>query len=188
MNEIPSSDTPDLQARVQRLEDRAELDELIFRYAIAVDDCDLAGVVESFTEDGVFRRSGESYRGHDAIRDFFHGSMMRYTATLHVLQGSAFEFVSPERAIGLLSGRAELGVNGKVIVNSHRYRDEYARTADGWRIADRALSFMYVTEVTSYPAVWGDDLRIRWPGQQPQLADFPAKYAGYADWAGNPVG
>ena len=63
----------DMEARIRRLEDRAEIQNLHARYANAVDDRDLDVVADCFCEDGVFGRWGTDDRaeGREAVVQFY---------------------------------------------------------------------------------------------------------------------
>src|SRR5262245_22360863 len=48
----------DIEQRLRRLEDRAELEDLVLRYFVAADGDDAEGLAASFTADGSFSVSG----------------------------------------------------------------------------------------------------------------------------------
>jgi len=65
--------TPTLEARIRRLEDRTELGELIARYGLVMDNRDMGGMPDLFTED-VSIRSGDgvmNVAGRDAAIAMF---------------------------------------------------------------------------------------------------------------------
>ena len=47
-----------MEARLARLEDRAELQDLVVRYFLACDDDDLPGIAATFAANGSFSISG----------------------------------------------------------------------------------------------------------------------------------
>ena len=62
-----------LAARVRHLEDRAEIEELIARYAVAVDDRDFDTLTDMFTNDAIFH----NVRGIEQGRWRFHERKVR---------------------------------------------------------------------------------------------------------------
>ncbi|WP_016691768.1 nuclear transport factor 2 family protein [Rhodococcus rhodochrous] len=161
-----------LTHRLARLEDRARIQDLIAAYAIAVDDRDLDALVSMFTEGGEFVRSGVTSRGRDAIRAFYRGAMDRYVLTLHQPLSDLIS-LDGDHARGLLTGRAELALDGTLVLASYRYADEYVRRGEGWLFARRDLRFHYAVPVDELNDGICADERIRWPGTSPRLGDLP---------------
>jgi ketosteroid isomerase-like protein len=164
-----------LTHRLARLEDRARIQDLIAAYAIAVDDRDLDAVVSMFTEDGEFVRSGVTSRGRDAIRDFYRDAVDRYILTLHQPLSDLIS-LDGDHARGLLTGRAELALDGTLVLASYRYSDEYIRCGDDWLFTRRDLRFHYAVPVDELNDGICADERIRWPGTPPRLSDLPQEH------------
>src|SRR3954463_3648616 len=71
--------------RLARVEARLELQELLGRYALAVDDHDAGALADCFTEDGLFASpNSPAAVGRDAVGEFFRARFDRFGATLHV--------------------------------------------------------------------------------------------------------
>ena len=83
-----------LEARLRRLEDRAELTQLIARYAVAVDDRDLAAISALFTPDGMFRSKDcvMNARGNEAVLEQFRGRFRALKLSYHFSHDHIFEF------------------------------------------------------------------------------------------------
>jgi uncharacterized protein (TIGR02246 family) len=165
--------TDELTARVQWLEDRAELQELVARYSVARDDRDIAGLIGSFTPDAEFHRAGAVQRGREQITAFFRRSMDRYSTTLHTVHTQALDRVDADTVTGLVTGHAELALDGTLVVAAYRYDDRYRRHEGRWLIAYRSLTFMYAAPVEELATTFRDANRMRWPGQEPAPADWP---------------
>ncbi|WP_420749017.1 nuclear transport factor 2 family protein [Rhodococcus sp. O3] len=160
-----------LTRRIERLEDRARIQDLIAAYAIAVDDRDLEAVVSMFTEDGEFVRAGTASRGRDAIRSFYSEAMNRYSLTLHQPLSDQIS-LDGDRARGILTGRAELALDGTLVLASYRYADEYVRSDEAWLFARRDLRFLYAVPIDDMNDGVCATERIRWPGTPPRVGDF----------------
>lgn len=171
-----------LEGRIRRLEDRAALDELIGRYSIARDTRDLAGLIAFFAPDAEFHRAGAVVRGREELTAFFERSMARYSTTLHTVHTRNYDWVHDDEVRGLVTGHAELALDGTLVVAAYRYDDVYVRSGEEWLIKTRSLRFMYAAPVDELGMLWRDDQRIRWPGQAPQTADYPEKLASWTSW------
>ena len=67
---------------------------------------------------------------------------------------------------------AELAIDGDAVWVALRYLDEYARTASGWCFRERDVKMLYLMRLSELPTMMGDRLRKRWPGTDPEPADF----------------
>jgi ketosteroid isomerase-like protein len=155
------------------VQDRFDLQELIARYSIARDDRDIETLIGLFAENAIFERAGRTVEGRERIRDFFLASMSRYDLTTHTTHSQVLESVSETVVRGIVTGHAELVLEGKLVVASYRYADEYRRTQQGWRLGRRSLSFLYAMPIEELSTGFKDRYRIRWPNQAPALADYP---------------
>jgi ketosteroid isomerase-like protein len=171
------NDQPSLEARIRRLEDQAEIRQLVSRYCFVVDDRDLAGMADCFTADGRFRSADGvmDAQGRDAIIDQYHGRFAVLGPGIHVTHDHVVEFDDddPDRATGRVSCSAELVRFGRPMLVALRYEDEYRRDDDGrWRFADRLLLFFYYLDARDYVEGLGSPLRNR-AYADPAPADFP---------------
>lgn len=166
---------PPAEDRLLRLADRLDIYELLARYSMARDDCDLTALVATFTPDAEFERHGVISRGQAAIESFFRASFDRYDLTLHTVHLPVVEVLDPHTAAGLVNGHAELVLDTVPYLAAYRYTDSY-RKADGrWLFARRHLRFLYAVPAGSYHRSFRDLLRIQWPGGEPLPADYPER-------------
>lgn len=168
-----------LEARLRRLEDRAELAQLIARYGVAVDDRDLGAIAALFTPDGSFRsRDGVmNAQGIAAVLEQFRGRFRALKLSYHFSHDHIFEFGDdPDEATGLITAHAEVWRNGRALIGALRYQDRYRRHQGRWCFADRLLWFLYYLPVTEYASALGDTLRQRAYGDR-RPADFPESLA-----------
>jgi uncharacterized protein (TIGR02246 family) len=167
------SDPDTLRAQVRRLTDRAELQDLVNRYAMAVDDHDLAAVAGMYAADGCFARRGRVSTGRDQVLRSLEKSMRRYGPTIHTAHTLVITWDDDDHARGVATGHAELALRGDLILAAYRYRDQYRREADGWRFTRRELRFIYGTPAAELASALSGALRLRWPDEPATEADIP---------------
>lgn len=163
----------DLARRVARLESRIELDELITRYSIAVDDRDLDTVADLFASDAWFDSVGGRTTGRAALVEYYAGRLERYGPTYHIPHTQVVEFDGDDTAHGVVLAHAELSIDGETFVIAMRYYDEYVREDGRWRFRSRRLATLYAVPLTELPTSLADTLRKRWPGSAPEVAEWP---------------
>ena len=184
-----TSDDSNLAARVARLEARAEIGELVTRYAIACDEHDIPHLQSLFTEDAVFDSPNGMMRanGRREIIDMFcevlatRGPGYHWTHD-HIIR---FDRGSEEAASGLLLSHAETSRSGSHGISAMKYDDEYRREEGQWRFCKRSISFLYYVPVSEYDGVLTRKDRVvagdrRLAGDYPETLDawrdFDAKY------------
>ena len=181
-----STSSTTLEQRLRRLEDKQALHDLAHLYGFVMDERDLDGLSSLFTEDarlgsedGVF-----DAQGLETIAKTYQGRYDVLGATHHFVHSalSRFDDSDPDVAYGLVSGHAEVVRQGETMVVALRYHDVYRRTADGWRIAERVMGYMYYLPVTDYVATMKSDDRSLVYGD-PRPADWPSVLHGKdLDW------
>lgn len=175
-----------LEARIRLIEDRRAIDDVVLLYFLAMDERDLIGLPYIFTDDahlgsadGVFAANGL-----DEIHKTYEGRFAVLGPTFHFSHGVlvSFDESDPDRAHGVVAGHAEVVRNGTTMWVALRYEDVYRRTPDGWRIADRVMSYMYYAPAESYPEVMKQDNRNLCYGDE-RPADWPSALTGGSlDW------
>jgi ketosteroid isomerase-like protein len=167
------TDLAAIAAQLGRLTDRADLEDLVNRYAMAVDDHDLAAVAGMYTADGCFLRRGRTAAGRAEVLASLERSMRRYGPTIHTTHALVISWDDADNARGVATGHAELALRGELIVAAYRYRDHYRREPEGWRFRSRELRFIYGSPAAALPAAFASHLRLRWPDEPPAAADLP---------------
>ena len=179
--QVTSADTTsDLLTRIERLEARIAIRELVARYCFTVDERDIDGIAQCFTQDGVMRSVDGvmNAAGREAVIAQFHGRFAVLGPSNHYTHDHIIEFDegNPRAARGTLNTHAEVVRNGELLVASLRYQDRYALEEGQWRFAERALAFFYYARPADLPEVMRSTLRNRaYP--QPVVADYPERSA-----------
>jgi uncharacterized protein (TIGR02246 family) len=130
-----------IAARLQMLEDRAAIADLIARYGPLADAGDAAGVASLWADDGVYAVDGfPEARGHAAIAALIEGPVhreMMARGCAHLL-GPATITLAGDRATALCHS-VVLAKSGEgwapVRVAANRW--DLMRTSDGWRAIRR---------------------------------------------------
>jgi len=143
-----------LDRRIDRLEARAKIEELVCNYCIAYDDRDMDLMRSLMTEDVIFRSKDRTLdvRGADALTAMFQGMFMTRGPSCHWTTDRVLEFdeANPDRITGRLLGHAETTPNGVATIMSYRYDDVYRRISGEWKFAERELSLQYSIPVENY--------------------------------------
>jgi uncharacterized protein (TIGR02246 family) len=164
-----------LERRITRLEARAEIAELLSRYAFLLDDHEFDALGELFTPDARFGSPGSTHAGRDAIVANYRALGEVYPVTLHEARGFVLEFLDDDHAAGDVLGFSEQASGQHTVITSFRYTDEYVRLDRRWRFASRQVRTLYAmthAELAAGGLAW--ELRKRWPHRAPAAAELPA--------------
>jgi uncharacterized protein (TIGR02246 family) len=164
-----------LEQRIARLEARAEIAELLARYAFLIDDHDFEALGELFTPDARFGSPGSIHAGRENIVAYYRARGELYPVSLHEARGFVLQFADDEHARGQVQGFSEQASGQHTVVTSFRYSDEYARLDGRWRFASRQVRTLYaMTHAELAAGGLALPLRKRWPHRAPAPAELPA--------------
>ncbi|KAB1642617.1 nuclear transport factor 2 family protein [Gulosibacter chungangensis] len=170
------TDKLSLEQRIQRVEDRAEIQELGILYGFVMDERDDFGIRQIFTEDATLRSQDGVFaaNGIDEIVETYLGRFKRLGPTNHYSHGHVVRFrdEDPDSAFGLIASHAEVVRNGTAMQVALRYKDEYRRVDGKWRFSDRLMSYMYYLPVAEIPESLGDRNTVRAYGDE-RPAEWP---------------
>jgi SnoaL-like domain len=173
------------ERRLHRLEARFAIRELVARYGFVIDDRDLAGIGDCFTRQGSFRSKDGvlNARGRDAVIEQYRGRFAVLGPSNHFTHDQIVRFDDADdgHAWGTVNSHAEVVRNGESMLAAMRYADEYRIEDGAWRFADRYVSFFYYLNVTDYPKLLNDPLRMR-AYAQPAPADYPEQLASWREY------
>ena len=168
-----------LEARIERLEARSLIEDLVTRYGMAVDDRDIPAVGELFTEDGRFGHQDEAgVTGRDAIMAVYAERLRGQEYSYHFSHNHLVEHLGADEATGVVNAHAEMGYLGEVLLGAMRYHDRYRRIDGRWHFAERRMSFFYLMPAAELWAGNLTELRKQWPGR-PEAADLPQSLPSY---------
>ncbi|HTQ21920.1 nuclear transport factor 2 family protein [Mycobacterium sp.] len=130
-------------------EDRQDISDLLVRYATAIDrrEWPLLGTVFTDKCDVDYGVIG-TWQTADAVVEFMEQAHALAGYTLHRLSNIAIT-LDGDRAVArtYINGLIMAGDNKSGVNANGFYDDEIVRTADGWRIARRRFTTVYLTTV-----------------------------------------
>jgi ketosteroid isomerase-like protein len=135
------------------LPDRAEIDDVIARYAFAIDGRQWNDLGDVFASDAIMDFSvstGVIHEGVEQIIEFVRNAVGSLAATQHLMLTSQVWSTGPDTAEGRTHGTAHHVAAGaalpagpdQVFTVSYTYTDKFRRTSDGWRIEYRFLTLL----------------------------------------------
>ena len=117
-------------------------------YAFAVDTRQVDLFVNLFTEDGVIdlRPYGDRIVGKEALRKFREESPKKVAFSVHYLSNPHI-VVNGDTARGRFYWLAALEwvATGEAVWSSGYYQDKFVRTAEGWKIKEKVMTWFYRT-------------------------------------------
>lgn len=157
-----------VKERVKRLEDRFAIQDLVAAYCSAIDQRDLPRFLSLFTEDAVLRHRDGVMRldSRAAIEKYYTTRFAGYGFTFHYPHAVTVTFESPDEATGLVTGHAEMSVDGQMVLAAIRYTDHYRRIDNAWRFAERELAFGYYMKLSELGEGFKDALRKHYRGER----------------------
>lgn len=174
----------DIATRLDRVESRFAIMDLVSAYCMACDDRDNDQLRTLFTEDAEFRSQDGVMvaRGTQAIMEMYAGRFRALGVTNHWTHDHTvtFDDVQPDRAAGVVSGHAECYRNGQTLIGAMRYTDVYSRQKGVWKFSSRALAFLYYLPVQDYAEAMSGRMRQRAYGDR-RLADYPEALATWTE-------
>jgi ketosteroid isomerase-like protein len=175
----------DLEARIDRLESRALISELVAAYCKACDDRDVPLLESLFTEDAVVRSHDGvmTSEGRAAVMQMYKGRFDVLGISCHWTHDHILRFdpQDPDHATGEVFGHAEAHRNGQTLVAALRYADDYRRCDGTWKFSSRTLAFLYYVPVEDYSEALGGRLRQRAYGDK-RPADYPETFESWTGW------
>lgn len=137
-----TQDVSSLEGRIHRLESRAAIQRLLFRYCELVDRNEQDGVVGLFTDDAVFDYGlGRVQRGTEELRVLF-SNLDANEATSHHLSNLGVELSHDGRtasSTSTLYAFHRRRADGQEVHLWGRYIDDLVLTDVGWRLSHRRL-------------------------------------------------
>jgi uncharacterized protein (TIGR02246 family) len=132
-----------LEARIQRIDDRMAIEQLLMEYGRALDDRDFAAFAALFTEDGEWRGAQGSYRGRKEIQESMEKVFTAAAADIpkgknfHLLTNVIIDLQGDHATVSskfifykMNGAKPEAEVAG-------RYEDQLVRVGGAWKFKQR---------------------------------------------------
>ncbi|CAJ1499558.1 nuclear transport factor 2 family protein [[Mycobacterium] burgundiense] len=119
-----------------RTEDLIEIQQVLAKYAVTITQGDIEGLISVFTPDGTYSAFGETYtlsRFPVLVDAAPKGLFMTGTALVDLVEGA--DTASGTQPLCFIE-------HSKHDMRIGYYRDTYVRTAEGWRLQTRAMTFI----------------------------------------------
>lgn len=176
------ADLESILARLDRLESKEAIRELVTAYAVACDQQDMDWLMGLFTEDAEFGSANATMvsQGRSAISDMFvktfqiRGPSYHWTHDVTVTVDSN----NPDAAKGLVYSHAETSPDKVHSIAAMRYEDDYRRENGAWRFHKRKISFLYYVPMAEYEGVLSQKQRVLMGGERYE-ADYPESLAAW---------
>lgn len=131
--------------------DVVQLNQLAYRYAAAVDACDVALLQGVFTADGRLRsyhpgvdEPFADLTGPDQLAAIPNAMRGAHRHTMHQMTNHLVEIDDDAATGSVLCTARHLSLDGSHAINVMiRYVDRYARIGGAWKIADRQIRFLW---------------------------------------------
>jgi ketosteroid isomerase-like protein len=169
-------------ARLDRLESKEAIRELVTAYALACDQQDMAWLMSLFTEDAEFGSANATMvsQGRSAISDMFVNTFQIRGPSYHWTHDVTVTIdpCNADTATGLVYSHAETSPEAVHSIAAMRYEDAYRREGGQWKFAKRAISFLYYVPMTEYDGVLTRKDRVLMGGERYD-ADYPETLAAW---------
>lgn len=173
-----------LEARVDRLEARAAIQELVTNYAVACDEHDIPKLQGLFTEDAVFRSPSSFMQatGREAITSMFTDVLKTRGPGYHWTHDLIVKFgEDQDSATGVVYSHAETTPNGVVSIAAMKYKDKYRRECGAWYFSEREIHFFYYVPMREYIETLNREERL-YVGGEKGPADYPESLASWKEF------
>jgi len=165
----------ELEGRIDRLESRAAIQELITNYAVSCDEHDISKLQNLFTEDAVFKSPSSFLHatGREAITSMFIEVLKKRGPGYHWTHDLIVQFDGDQNvATGTVYSHAETTPEGVVSIAAMKYKDKYRRDSGVWYFSEREIHFFYYVPMQEYIDTLNSQERL-YAGKEKRSADYP---------------
>jgi uncharacterized protein (TIGR02246 family) len=177
---MPSSDTEllsEIRDRLDRLESRDEIRQLVSKYALALDMRDMDAMANLFVPDVAV---GRGRSGRQALRDWLDDTMRKqFTGTSHHVGTTIIEFADADNAVGIVYSKNEHETGDEWVIMQMMYFDAYARIDGRWFFRRRQPLYWYATDLNKPPI---GARKMRWPDREPYEGAFHDLFPSWAEF------
>lgn len=163
--------------RLERIEARDEIRQLISKYSLALDMRDMDALAGLFVPDV---RVGTGKTGREAFRAWIDETMRRqFDGTSHHVGTTIIELAGPDDAVGVVYSKNEHEAGPEWVIMQMMYYDRYRRVDGRWLFARRQPLYWYATDLNKPPI---GSRKMRWPGREPYEGSFHALFPSWKEY------
>jgi len=179
----PDAVQAEILARLDRLESRDEIRQLISKYSLALDMRDMDAMVNLFPADVAV---GGGLTGRSALKAWFTDTLRnQFDGTSHHVGTQIIEFTDPDHAVGIVYSKNEHETGAEWVIMQMMYYDRYERIDHRWFFRRRKPLYWYATDLNKPPI---GSRKMRWPGREPYEGAFHELFPSWKEfWASEPV-
>ncbi|MBO0730325.1 MAG: nuclear transport factor 2 family protein [Acidimicrobiaceae bacterium] len=140
-----------VEERLDRMESLAAIQQLAYRYGVAIDSRDMDMMVDLFVPDV---RVGRDEQGREALKRWYTKTMRRSKATCHFVGNHVIDFDDADHARGIVYCHDELEQPGGAewIQGQLQYWDMYRRVEGEWYFERRRFHRLYIVDWLTRPS------------------------------------
>jgi len=162
----------EIEMRIDRLESREAIRNLVARYAVLIDARDLDALTELFVDDV---RVSRTERGHAAMKALIDSLVCQFTTSVHFVGAQTLDFIDADHAEGIVYCKAEHEYGDEWIIMAIQYWDRYERRKGRWLFTGRQIKHWYATDLNDRPV---GPSKTRWPVSGPET--LPGAYESWS--------
>ena len=175
----------DILNRIEVLESKDAIRELVSNYAESCDRQDLQALEKIFTEDAEFDSPNGSLKskGRQAILDMYHEVFLSRGPSFHWTHDVSIKINSNDKdlADGTVYSHAETTRDGIASLAAMRYDDQYSKKEGSWKFLKRTINFFYYVKTEDYLESLSDPMRVSM-GEEKIPADIPESIPAWVDF------
>jgi hypothetical protein len=136
--------------RLDRMESLAEIRQLPYRYAVALDSRNIDDLVALFVPEV---RVGRDEYGRAALKRWFDGAMKPIRTSIHFIGNHVVDFDDADHARGIVYCRDQLErpTSGRWEIGELQYWDKYVRVNGDWCFERRKFLRWYIDDALTRP-------------------------------------
>ena len=173
----------DILRRLELLEAKDEIRELVSNYAESCDRQDLEALEKIFTIDASFDSPNGSLqsKGRQNILDMYHEVFLSRGPSFHWTHDVTISInsVDSHLAEGTVYSHAETTRDGIASLAAMRYDDLYSKKEGTWKFFKRTINFFYYVKSEDYLDSLNDPMRVNM-GENKIAADIPESIPSWA--------
>ena len=175
----------ELLKRIEVLESKDEIRELVSNYAESCDRQDLKALEKIFTVDAEFDSPNGSLKskGRQSILDMYHDVFLSRGPSFHWTHDVSICIRSDDNhlAEGTVYSHAETTRDGVASLAAMRYDDIYSKKEGSWKFLKRTINFFYYVKTEDYLESLNDPMRVNM-GDNKIAADIPESIPSWSEF------